>query len=157
MHRHHHQRLLSRRRARGVTLIDALIALVILSFGLIGMTRLQTRALSQATESQERLRAAVLVDQMLSSVIVDAGNRDCYRRRHLRQHHRQHVRQQLEDRGRGQSAERHRHVGVERQPAHRHRHVDRQGIAGHAHAPGDHRCPHHLVSAMRRARSAASR
>lgn len=79
MHRHHHQRLLSRRRARGVTLIDALIALVILSFGLIGMTRLQTRALSQATESQERLRAAVFVDQMLSSVIVDAGNRDCYR------------------------------------------------------------------------------
>lgn len=79
MHRHHHQRLLSRRHARGVTLIDALIALVILSFGLIGMTRLQTRALSQATESQERLRAAVLVDQMLSSVIVDAANRDCYR------------------------------------------------------------------------------
>ncbi len=78
MHRHHRHRLLSRRRGRGVTLIDALIALAILAFGLIGMTRLQTRAIAQTSESQERLRAAVLVDQMISTVIVDAANRQCY-------------------------------------------------------------------------------
>ena len=39
-----------RQAQRGVSMIDALIAIAILSFGLIGMTRMQGRMVSAATE-----------------------------------------------------------------------------------------------------------
>lgn len=66
------------RAQRGFTLIDALIALAILAFGLLGMTRLQTRALAQATESQQRMTAAQFGDELIGSVLVDTVNRNCY-------------------------------------------------------------------------------
>ena len=78
MQRHHRHLLTPRRKARGVTLIDALIAMVILAFGMLGMTRLQTRALAQTTEAQSRLVAAQYVDELLSSALIDATNHDCY-------------------------------------------------------------------------------
>ncbi len=68
------QRLLS----RGVGLLDAVIALVILSFGVLAMTRLQGRLLSQGTEAQQRLVATQLGDELLSNAIVDVGNAACY-------------------------------------------------------------------------------
>lgn len=74
----HHHRPLTGRRGRGFGLIDALIALAILAFGLLGMTRLQARALAQATESQSRMTAAQLGDELVSSALVDTANRDCY-------------------------------------------------------------------------------
>lgn len=64
--------------SRGVGLIDALIALAILSFGLLALTRFQTRLVTQATESQERLTAVQLGDEFLNTVIVDTANRGCY-------------------------------------------------------------------------------
>ncbi len=66
------------RQHRGVGLIDALIALAILSFGLLALTRFQTRMVAQTTEAQERLTAVQLGDELLSTVIVDVGNSDCY-------------------------------------------------------------------------------
>jgi type IV pilus assembly protein PilV len=66
------------RRQRGYSLLDAVIALALLSFGLLGLTRLQTRTLSQATEAQSRATAAALADELVSSALVDAVNRDCY-------------------------------------------------------------------------------
>ena len=55
------QRLLNtpRRAARGFTLIDSLIAMAILAFGLLAMTRLQARALAQSTESQARMTVSI--------------------------------------------------------------------------------------------------
>ncbi len=67
-----------RRRVRGLGLIDALIALAILAFGLLGMTRMQTGLVRQTTESQMRLTAAQLGDELLSTVLVDVGNAGCY-------------------------------------------------------------------------------
>ncbi|MEZ5619859.1 MAG: pilus assembly protein PilV [Burkholderiaceae bacterium] len=67
------------REARGVGLLDALIALAILAFGLIGMTRMQTGLVRQATESEHRLVAAQLGDELLSTMRVDVDNVDCYR------------------------------------------------------------------------------
>lgn len=67
-----------RRHWRGYSLLDALIALALLSFGLLGLTRLQTRTLAQATEAQSRTTAAALADELVSSALVDAGNRNCY-------------------------------------------------------------------------------
>lgn len=66
------------RKSRGVGLIDAMIALAILSFGLLALTRFQTRLVAQATEAQERLIAVQLVDELLSVVTVDVGNANCY-------------------------------------------------------------------------------
>lgn len=66
------------RTMRGVGLLDALIAMAILAFGLLGLTRMQTAVVRQATDSQVRLTASQLGDELLSTAIVDAGNRDCY-------------------------------------------------------------------------------
>jgi len=66
------------KRSRGFGLIDGLIALAILSFGLLGMTRLQARALAQATESQSRMTAGQYADELLSSALIDTLNRNCY-------------------------------------------------------------------------------
>ena len=75
---HHRLRLSPRAALRGVGLLDALIALAILAFGLLGMTRMQTNLVRQATESQARLTAAQLGDELLSTAIVDVGNAACY-------------------------------------------------------------------------------
>lgn len=66
------------RSERGYSLMDAVIALALLSFGLLGLTRLQTASLSQATEAQSRTSAAALADELVSSALVDVANRDCY-------------------------------------------------------------------------------
>lgn len=63
---------------RGIGLIEALVALAILAFGLLGLTRFQTRLIAQGTEAQERLTAVQLGDELLSTVIVDVGNAACY-------------------------------------------------------------------------------
>ncbi len=68
----------SARRMRGLGLIDAMIALAILAFGLLGMTRMQTNLVRQSTESQARLTAAQLGDELLSTVLVDVDNAGCY-------------------------------------------------------------------------------
>lgn len=74
MRRPHHQLRLS----RGVGLLDGLIALAILAFGLLGMTRMQTNLVRQASDSQARLTAAQFGDELLSTALVDVGNAACY-------------------------------------------------------------------------------
>jgi type IV pilus assembly protein PilV len=66
------------RRSRGVGLLDALIALAILSFGLLALTRFQSRAIAQTTEAQSRQVAMQLSDELLSTVLVDVNNAACY-------------------------------------------------------------------------------
>ena len=66
------------RAQRGVSLIDALIAIAILSFGLIGMTRMQGRMVSSATDAQLRTTAVQMADELLNTVLVDVDNAACY-------------------------------------------------------------------------------
>lgn len=66
------------RRSRGFGLIDALIALAILAFGMLGMTRLQARSLAMATEGQSRMTASQMGDELISSALVDTANKACY-------------------------------------------------------------------------------
>jgi type IV pilus assembly protein PilV len=74
-----HEHTPSQRRAqRGVSLIDALIAIAILSFGLIGMTRMQGRMVTAATDAQLRTTAVQMADELLNTVLVDAANAACY-------------------------------------------------------------------------------
>jgi Tfp pilus assembly protein PilV len=73
-------RLTSRRRAAvlGVGLIDGLVALSLLGFGLLGMTRFQTRLLTQASEAQARLTAVRFSDELLNTILIDSANAACY-------------------------------------------------------------------------------
>lgn len=64
--------------SRGVGLLDALVAMAILAFGMLGMTQLQTRMVAQATETQTRMTAMQLSDELLNSALVDTANAACY-------------------------------------------------------------------------------
>ncbi len=66
------------RGMRGVGLIDGLIAIAILSFGLVGMARMQGRMVSASTDAQMRTAAVALADQLLNTMLVDNGNAACY-------------------------------------------------------------------------------
>lgn len=68
----------SRRETRGFSLLDALIAMCIMAFGLLAMTRFQGRLVAQATESGGRLVALQSAEELLSTVLVDVGNAACY-------------------------------------------------------------------------------
>lgn len=59
-------------------LLDALIALAILSFGMLAMSRFQARLVASSTEAQARLTATELADELLNTAIVDKLNATCY-------------------------------------------------------------------------------
>jgi type IV pilus assembly protein PilV len=63
---------------RGLGLLDAMIALTILSFGLLALTGLQSRTIARGTEAQSRLLASQFNDELLSRVLVDVANAHCY-------------------------------------------------------------------------------
>ncbi len=64
--------------SRGVGLLDALIALAILSFGLLALTQLQGRLIGQTTEAGSRQVAAQVGDELMGMILVDARNAACY-------------------------------------------------------------------------------
>jgi type IV pilus assembly protein PilV len=63
---------------RGFGLIDALIALAILSFGLVALTRFQGRMVSQMIDAQSRSTANRFADELVSTALVDPDNLGCY-------------------------------------------------------------------------------
>lgn len=65
-------------RPQGFGLLEGLVAVLILSLGLLGLARFQTSLMAQTTEAQSRVRASALADELLSTVLVDAGNAGCY-------------------------------------------------------------------------------
>lgn len=67
-----------RHGVRGFGLLDAMVALVILTFGLLGMSRFQNRTIASTTEAATRTIALGFSDELLSTVLVDAGNAACY-------------------------------------------------------------------------------
>ncbi len=68
---------------RGTGLFDALIALAILSFGLLAMTGFQGRMVAQSTETQNRQTATQFAGEFLGTVLVDVANAACYTRPQL--------------------------------------------------------------------------
>lgn len=78
--------LTARRRHRGLGLIDALVALAVLAFGMLAMTRFQSRMVAQSSDAQIRLDATRYADQLLGMALVDpintlssnASNGPCY-------------------------------------------------------------------------------
>lgn len=67
-----------RRASRGMGLLEGLVAVMILCFGLLGLMRFQLGMVSRSTEAQGRMQASQLADELLSTVLVDASNAGCY-------------------------------------------------------------------------------
>ena len=64
-------------RQRGVSLIEVLVTMVVLAFGLLGLAAFQSKAQIGSIESYQRAQAAVLLQDMqsrLSGNTADAGN-----------------------------------------------------------------------------------
>lgn len=59
------------RGERGYVLLEALVALLIFSLGLLGMLGFQAAATRIATDSRFRTEAAILADELISKMSVD--------------------------------------------------------------------------------------
>lgn len=68
----------ARRPQRGMGLVEGMISVAILSFGMLGLARFQTNLVAQTTDSRSRTVATQLADELLSTVLVDTGNAGCY-------------------------------------------------------------------------------
>lgn len=58
----------SPRRARGLSLIEVLVVIVLFSFGLIGMVGLQAKAVQNSVSAEDSARAALLANDMVSTM-----------------------------------------------------------------------------------------
>jgi type IV pilus assembly protein PilV len=56
------------RRQRGIVMLDALIAIVIFSIGIVGMVKLQSAAVDIASSVKDRTDAAMLADQVIAQM-----------------------------------------------------------------------------------------
>jgi type IV pilus assembly protein PilV len=61
-------------RERGVMLIEALIAILIFSIGILAVVGMQGVAIKNVTESKYRSEAAFLANELISNMWTDAGN-----------------------------------------------------------------------------------
>jgi type IV pilus assembly protein PilV len=69
-----------RGRVRGFTLLETLVALVVFSVGLLGIVALQARSIQLSVDGDDRNRAAVMADEVISlmwTAAVGGGNSTC--------------------------------------------------------------------------------
>ena len=53
---------------RGFTLIEVLVSLLIFSFGVLGLVGMQAKAIQFGVQSEDRMRASLLADEMVASM-----------------------------------------------------------------------------------------
>lgn len=76
-----------RQRAHGASMIEVLVALALLSFGVLGLGALHGRAMQLAAGAEDRNRAAVLADELATqmwlarSTGLDTGHLSAWRAR----------------------------------------------------------------------------
>ena len=68
----------SRRRAEGFALIEALVALMIFAFGVLGIVGLQAAMTKSQTNSKFRADASYLAQQLIGTMWTDVGNLSSY-------------------------------------------------------------------------------
>jgi type IV pilus assembly protein PilV len=69
-----------RRNSRGFTLLETLVALVVFSVGLLGIVALQARSIQLSVDGEDRNRAAVMADEVISlmwTAAVGGGSSTC--------------------------------------------------------------------------------
>ena len=62
------------RRQHGMTLIEILVALLIFSFGLLGLIGLQGRAHTFAMSAEDSNRASLLANEIVTSIVIGSTN-----------------------------------------------------------------------------------
>ena len=68
----------SRRRSQGFVLIEALVALMIFAFGVLGMVGLQAAMTRSQTDSKFRADASFLAQQLIGTMWTDVSNLSNY-------------------------------------------------------------------------------
>ena len=63
-----------RRSSRGFTLVEVLISILVFSFGLLGAAAMQSIAVQAGTQNGDRSRAAVLANEMVSTLWGDQSS-----------------------------------------------------------------------------------
>lgn len=61
-------------RERGVMLLEAMIAILIFSMGILAIVGMQGAAIRNVTEAKHRSEASFLADEILAQMWTDAGN-----------------------------------------------------------------------------------
>ncbi|MET3379025.1 type IV pilus modification protein PilV [Variovorax paradoxus] len=61
----------SRRSQHGVAMIEVLVAVLILSFGVLGLIGLQARAINVANDAEDRNQAALLADEIIAAMWIN--------------------------------------------------------------------------------------
>lgn len=64
----------SRRLQSGMSLIEVLVAILIFSFGIVGLIGLQARALQYSTSAEDTARAALLANELASAIVLAQPN-----------------------------------------------------------------------------------
>lgn len=73
-----HNEFRAQSRESGVMLIEALIAILIFSIGILAVVGMQGVAIKNVTESKYRSEAAFLANELISNMWTDAGNVGLY-------------------------------------------------------------------------------
>lgn len=66
------------RKQQGVVLLEALVAILIFSIGILAIVGMQAQAVSAVTESRSRSEASFLANQLLTQIWTDAANAAAY-------------------------------------------------------------------------------
>lgn len=65
-------------RNKGGSLLEPLVAIAVLSFGMLGLAKFQLTMLVQSSDSRARVEATALASELLAQVRVDPANAGCY-------------------------------------------------------------------------------
>jgi type IV pilus assembly protein PilV len=76
--RRHHTSLQLKRQRRGLSLVDALVGMGLMAFGMLALAGFQTRMVAQNTDAQIRAVAMQFANELLNTALVDPDNLACY-------------------------------------------------------------------------------